>query len=1475
MLVMPLPIVVGCGGSAGGGSTPPPPTTYTIGGTVSGLTGTGLVLQDNGGNNLSVSASGSFTFSTAVDSGAAYSVAVFTQPTDQSCTVTSGSGTASGNVTNVQVSCSNLPPTTYTIGGTVSGLTGTGLVLQDNSGNNLAVSASGSFIFSTAVASGAAYSVTVLTQPTGQSCTVTSGSGTASANVTNVQVSCSNLPPTTYTIGGTVSGLTGTGLVLQDNGGNNLAVSASGSFTFSTAVDNGAAYSVTVLTQPTGQSCTVTSGSGTASANVTNVQVACSNTTYTIGGTISGLTASGLVLGDGSQTVSPVSGATSFAFSTAVASGSSYAVTVKTQPSGETCTVTNGSGTASANVSNVQVTCATTTYTFGGTVSGLTGTGLVLFNGSTGDKLPVSANGSFTFGVTEPSGSSYSVTVLTQPTGQSCTVTNGSGTMSANVTNIQVTCTMTTYTIGGTVSGLTGTGLVLQDNSGNNLAVSASGSFTFSTAVASGSTYSVTVLTQPTGQSCTVTNGSGTASANVSNVQVTCSTTTYTIGGTVSGLTASGLVLADGSQTVSPVSGATSFTFPTAVASSTIYSVTVETQPSGETCTVTNGSGTASANVSNVQVTCSTTTYTIGGTISGLTASGLVLADGSQTVSLVSGATSFAFPTAVASGSSYAVTVKTQPSGETCTVTNGGGTASANVTNVQVACSNVSYSIGGTVSGLTGTGLVLQDNGGNNATVGANGAFTFSNGLASGATYSVTVLTQPTGQSCTVTNGSGTAGANVTNVQVVCSNVSYTIGGTVSGLIGTGLVLQDNSGNNLAVSASGSFTFSTAVASGAAYSVTVLTQPTGQSCTVTNGSGTASANVTNVQITCSLAYYTIGGTVSGLTGTGLVLQNDGGNNLAVSANGAFTFSNPVARGTIYNVTVLTQPSGQSCTVTNGFDTPFGNVTNVLVSCSLAYYTIGGTVSGLTGTGLVLQNDGGNNLAVGAGAGSFTFSTAVASGAAYSVTILTQPAGQSCTVSNGSGTATVNVTNVQVTCVRWAWMGGSSTVGQSGVYGTLGTAASTNVPGAREYAVSWSDASGNLWLFGGGSLNDLWKFDPALGAYGEWTWMGGSSTVGQSGVYGTQGTEASTNVPGARDYAVSWSDASGNLWLFGGYGIDSTGAGGSLNDLWMFDPKLGTYGEWTWMGGSSTVGSNGGQSGVYGTQGTAASTNVPGARNFAVSWSDASGNLWLFGGFGIDSTGKEGDLNDLWMFNPNLGTNGEWTWMDGSSTVPTQYGGNSGVYGTRGIAASTNIPGGRASAVSWSDASGNLWLFGGSGIDSTGAGGFLNDLWMFDPKLGTYGEWTWMGGSSTVGSNGGNSGVYGTQGTVAYTNVPGAREYAVSWRDASGNLWLFGGSGYDSTGKEGDLNDLWMFNPNLGINGEWTWMDGSSTVPTQYGGNSGVYGTRGIAASTNIPGGRASAVSWSDASGNLWLFGGSGYDSTGTEGTLNDLWEYQP
>ena len=109
---------------------------------------------------------------------------------------------------------------------------------------------------------------------------------------------------------------------------------------------------------------------------------------------------------------------------------------------------------------------------------------------------------------------------------------------------------------------------------------------------------------------------------------------------------------------------------------------------------------------------------------------------------------------------------------------------------------------------------MLQDNGGDNLSVTANGSFTFATALASGAAYSVTVKTNPAGQSCTVSNGSGTVGsANVTNVAVSCSNAaSFTVGGTVSGLSGT-VVLQDNGGDNLSVTANGSFTFATALAS--------------------------------------------------------------------------------------------------------------------------------------------------------------------------------------------------------------------------------------------------------------------------------------------------------------------------------------------------------------------------------------------------------------------------------------------------------------------------------------------------------------------------------------------------------------------------------------------------------------------------------------------------------------------------------------
>jgi exo-beta-1,3-glucanase (GH17 family) len=157
--------------------------------------------------------------------------------------------------------------------------------------------------------------------------------------------------------------------------------------------------------------------------------------------------------------------------------------------------------------------------------------------------------------------------------------------------------------------------------------------------------------------------------------------------------------------------------------------------------------------------------------------------------------------------------------------------------------------IGGTVAGLSGT-VVLQDNGQDNLTITGNGSFTFGLSIANGAAYAATILTQPNGQACSVTNGSGTAGGNVTSIQVACRSF-VSIGGTVSGLTGGTVVLVNNGGNALATATNGAFTFTASIPPGSAYAVTVKTPPAGAACFTSNSSGTASSNVTNVAVVCA------------------------------------------------------------------------------------------------------------------------------------------------------------------------------------------------------------------------------------------------------------------------------------------------------------------------------------------------------------------------------------------------------------------------------------------------------------------------------------------------------------------------------------------------------------------------------------------------------------------------------------------------
>ena len=162
------------------------------------------------------------------------------------------------------------------------------------------------------------------------------------------------------------------------------------------------------------------------------------------------------------------------------------------------------------------------------------------------------------------------------------------------------------------------------------------------------------------------------------------------------------------------------------------------------------------------------------------------------------------------------------------------------------------------------------------------------------------------------------------------------------------------------------------------------------------------------------------------------------------------------------------------------------------------------------------------------------------------------------------------------------------------------------------------------------FNDLWEFSPSTN---QWTWMGGSNAPGgnQNGVYGTEGTPAPGNIPGGRDAGVAWTDAQGNLWLFGGFGYNAVGGKAYLGDLWEYSPFTN---EWTWMVGSNTSGTNSNSlnmAGVYGSLGVPGANNVPGSRDADAGWVDQSGNLWLIGGNGEDANKVSGFLNDLWVY----------------------------------------------------------------------------------------------------------------------------------------------------------------------------------------------------------------------------------------------------
>ncbi len=160
----------------------------------------------------------------------------------------------------------------------------------------------------------------------------------------------------------------------------------------------------------------------------------------------------------------------------------------------------------------------------------------------------------------------------------------------------------------------------------------------------------------------------------------------------------------------------------------------------------------------------------------------------------------------------------------------------------------------------------------------------------------------------------------------------HKIGGSVNGLVGTGLVLNSSLGDDLPIASSGAFTFPTTAEKGTSFQITVKTQPPSpEVCTVAPASGTVGDTDVTVVVTCSTHTFVVGGTVSGPIPSNLVLQNNMGADLAVTA-ASFTFPDHVADGGGYSVTVK---APTLCRVTSGGSGTIhsANVTDVVVTCT--------------------------------------------------------------------------------------------------------------------------------------------------------------------------------------------------------------------------------------------------------------------------------------------------------------------------------------------------------------------------------------------------------------------------------------------------------------------------------------------------------------------------------------------------------------
>ncbi len=440
--------------------------------------------------------------------------------------------------------------------------------------------------------------------------------------------------------------------------------------------------------------------------------------------------------------------------------------------------------------------------------------------------------------------------------------------------------------------------------------------------------------------------------------------------------------------------------------------------------------------------------YTIGGKVTGLLGQNLILGNGDDSV-IISASDSdlatvdyFTFPQKLRTLDNYNIFIQGYPRNpaQFCELnlnTCSGVVINNDIEDLEASCQEAYLIKVGSVSGLSGSGLTLQNNGGDNLLIDSGAIPTeFHTPVLVGSTNDITIAADPTNpwQTC-LFNGTNTSEQITISLaqdeyisDIICSTNQYDVIASIANLLNPNFILNFN-GVDQAVAAGTTSHNAGTLNSGDTFNLVVSSQPNGQNCAIAGGSGTIKGANIYPSISCATIGYLVGGNIANLDGTGLALQlRDSSENVLQTifpVTGSYIFSSSLSYGSTYSISIVEYPTNpwQTCSFDAGGTEYYGagltaNKTDIDITCITNDYSVGGTISGLNGDiTLRLLDDGANvESKTLSSNGSFAFTNSVQSGHTYRVEVEVGPVGQTCSIANASAVvAGSDITNVSVIC----------------------------------------------------------------------------------------------------------------------------------------------------------------------------------------------------------------------------------------------------------------------------------------------------------------------------------------------------------------------------------------------------------------------------------------------------------------------------